>query len=98
MTQEERRNERDYKQQVVTELQANLDGYLADYAYALEDTDKRLRQYVIDVISNPDDHNLYELLKIRRYFQMLDRWEWKAKRVQKKIRLYEKLRFSGTTG
>ena len=98
MTQEERRNERDYKQQVVTELQASLDGYLADYAYALEDTDKRLRQYVIDVISNPDDHNLYELLKIRRYFQMLDRWEWKAKRVQKKIRLYEKLRFSGTTG
>ena len=98
MTQEERRNERDYKQQVVEELQANLDGYLADYAYALEDTDKRLRQYVIDVISNPDDHNLYELLKIRRYFQMLDRWEWKAKRVQKKIRLYEKLRFSGTTG
>ena len=98
MTQEERRNERDYKQQVVTELQANLDGYLADYAYALEDTDKRLRQYVIDVISNPDDHNLYEHLKIRRYFQMLDRWEWKAKRVQKKIRLYEKLRFSGTTG
>lgn len=98
MTQEERRNERDYKQQVVTELQANLDGYLADYAYALEDTDKRLRQYVIDVISNPDDHNLYELLKIRRYFQMLDRWEWKAKRVQKKIRLYEKLRFSGMSG
>ena len=98
MTQEERRNERDYKQQVVTELQANLDGYLADYAYALEDTDKRLRQYVIDVISNPDDHNLYELLKIRRYFQMLDRWEWKAKRVQKKIRLYEKLRFSGRSG
>ena len=98
MTQEERRNEREYKKQVVEELQANLDGYLADYAYALEDTDKRLRQYVIDVISNPDDHNLYELLKIRRYFQMLDRWEWKAKRVQKKIRLYEKLRFSGTTG
>ena len=98
MTQEERRNEREYKKQVVEELQANLDGYLADYAYALEDTDKRLRQYVIDVISNPDDHNLYEHLKIRRYFQMLDRWEWKAKRVQKKIRLYEKLRFSGTTG
>ena len=64
MTQEERRNEREYKKQVVEELQANLDGYLADYAYALEDTDKRLRQYVIDVISNPDDHNLYEHLKI----------------------------------
>lgn len=98
MTQEERSRERDYKAKVVAELQANRNDYLVKYRYALEDTDKRMQQYVCQVIDNPDDHNLYEHLKIRRFFQMLGRWDWRAKRVKKKIRLYEKLKFSGTTG
>ena len=98
MTQEERSRERDYKAKVVAELQANRNDYLVKYRYALDDTDKRMQQYVCQVIDNPDDHNLYEHLKIRRFFQMLGRWDWKPKRVKKKIRLYEKLKFSGTTG
>ena len=97
MTQEERRTEREYKAKVAEELQANRSEYLTKYRYALEETDKRMQQYVCQVIDNPDDHNLYELLKIRRFFQMLGRWDWKPKRVKKKIRLYEKLKFSGTT-
>ena len=98
MTAEERSKEREFKAQVVEELQANRDTYLKKYAYALAGTDQRMQDYVCQVIDNPDDHNLYEHLKIRRFFLMLDKWEWKPKRAKKKIRLFEKLKFSGTSG
>lgn len=98
MTAEERSKEREFKAQVVEELQANRDMYLKKYAYALAGTDQRMQDYVCQVIDNPDDHNLYEHLKIRRFFLMLDKWEWKPKRAKKKIRLFEKLKFSGTSG
>jgi len=98
MTAEERSKEREFKAQVVEELQANRDTYLKKYAYALAGTDQRMEDYVCQVIDNPDDHNLYEHLKIRRFFLMLDKWEWKPKRAKKKIRLFEKLKFSGTSG
>ena len=98
MTAEERSKEREFKAQVVEELQANRDMYLKKYAYALASTDQRMQDYVCQVIDNPDDHNLYEHLKIRRFFLMLDKWEWKPKRAKKKIRLFEKLKFSGTSG
>ena len=98
MTQEEKAKKRQLKDEVAAELQANRDNYLTRYSYALTETDKRMTDYVLSVIDNPDGHNLYELLKIRRFFQMLDKWVWKPKRVKKKIRLYEKLKFSGTSG
>lgn len=98
MTEEEKSRERQLKADVAAELRANRETYGTKYRYALHDTDKRIADYVFGVIDNPDGHNLYELLKIRRFFQMLDKWVWKAKRVKMKIRLYEKLKFSGTTG
>ena len=98
MTEEEKIRKRQLKADTAAELQANRDSYLTKYRYALSDTDKRLTEYVTAVIDNPEAHNLYELLKIKRFFQMLDRWDWKPKRVKKKIRLYESLKFSGTSG
>ena len=98
MTEEEKSKERKIKADVVAELQANQKIYAIKYHYALVETDKRIAYYVFDVINNPDAHNVYELLKIRRFFQMLDKWYWKPNRVKKKIKLYEKLKFSGTSG
>ena len=98
MTEEEKIRKRQLKADTAAELQANRDSYLTKYRYALSDTDKRLTEYVTAVIDNPEAHNLYELLKIKRFFQMLDRWDWRPKRVKKKIRLYESLKFSGTSG
>lgn len=98
MTEEEKIRERQIKADVAAELQANREAYAGRYRYALIDTDKRMAEYVFNVIDNPDGHNVNELLKIRRFFQLLDKWDWKPKRVKRKIKLYEKLKFSGTSG
>lgn len=98
MTDEEKGRYRQLKEDVVNELQANRARYIQTYSYALYDTDLRISEYVLGNIDNPEAHNLYELLAIRRFFLLLDKYQWKPKRVKRKIRLYEKIRFSGTTG
>lgn len=66
--------------------------------YHLEKTDARLNTYVRVVIEHPDDHNLYELLAIKRFFRLLDTYLFKPKDVRKFIVYYESLKFSGLTG
>lgn len=97
MTDEEKVKERELKVSVVNEMQRKRAEYAKRYEYALS-TDGRLKDYVFQVIDNPQAHNLYELLKVRRFFSLLDKWVWKEKRVKKKIKLYESLKFSGTSG
>jgi len=98
MTEEEKVRERQFKADVVAELQALRPSMATRYRRALDDTDKRMAQYIFAVVDNPDAHNLYELLGIRRFFQMLDKYEWRKKRVQRFIKFYEVLRFNGTSG
>lgn len=98
MTEEEKQRERKFKADVVAELQAMRPHLATRYRHALDDTDKRMAEYVFGVIDHPDAHNLYEHLQIRRFFQMLDVYEWKPKRVKRFIRFYEILRFNGTSG
>mgnify|MGYP002854387679 FL=1 len=98
MTEEEKTRERQFKEEVSEELLALLPDMCTRYHYALDDTDKRMTEYVTEVVSNSDRHNLYELLQIRRFFQMLDRYEWKSGRVKKFIMFYEILRFNGAYG
>nr|DAM03122.1 MAG TPA: Large Terminase [Caudoviricetes sp.] len=67
-------------------------------SYHLEDTDERLNTYVFSVINNPEAHNLYEQLSIKRFFQFLDKYEFRIVEVKKFIVFYEKLKFTGTKG
>jgi phage terminase large subunit-like protein len=97
MTEEEKERFRNLKLEVTVELQLNIDTYKSRYSEALS-TDSRLSGYIEAVIASPERHNLFELLKIRRFFELLERWGWNAKRVKRKIKLYESLKFSGTTG
>ena len=46
-------------------------------SYKLENTDKRLDTYVLEVINNPEAHNLYEQLSVKRFFQFLDKYDFK---------------------
>ena len=64
-------------------------------AYHLDKTDKRLVTYAEELICNPEDHNLYELLALKRFFSFLDKYIFKPKEVKKFIIFYEKLKFSG---
>lgn len=98
MTEEERKQWREYKGNVVEELQRNSSVYATKFYDVLVETDKRIGDYVFSVIDNPEAHNLYEILGVRRFLQMLDKYEWKAKRVRRFFKFYETIRFSGLRG
>ena len=97
MTEAERAQWNELKDKAVEDLQAGRDDYPVRYRQALIETDKRVWEYVEGIMDDPDGHNLYEILAILRFFYLLDKYQWKPKRVKRRIRLYEKLRFSGTT-
>lgn len=98
MTEEEKTKERVLKADTAKHLREKRNTYAATYRYALADTDKRIATYVFGVIDNPDAHNLYEILGIRRFFDMLSRNRWNKKRVKRFFKFYEALRFNGMTG
>lgn len=100
MTEQEKQQLRALKFDTVSylhDLRDRKDLY-GHYFGVLADTDQRMEDYVRTVIDHPDDHNLYELLKIKRFFRLADRYAWNKKLVQSKIKFYEKLKFSGTSG
>lgn len=98
MTQEEKERYRRLKADAAAELQEGRGTYATRYRHALVDTDGRIGEYVFSVIDNPDAHNLYEILGVRRFLQMLDKYDWKPKRVKRFIKFYELLKFSGIRG
>lgn len=67
-------------------------------SYLLKDTDERLNMYVLGVINNPEAHNLYEQLSLKRFFQFLDKYDFKPTKVKRFIVFYEKLKFTGAKG
>lgn len=98
MTQEERVEHGRLKGLAVCELQGRREEIPGRYGYALAGTDARLEEYVTEVIDCPERHNLYEVLAVRRFLEMLDRFGWNGRRVRRFFRFYEMLRFNGTSG
>lgn len=98
MTEEEKIRYRGLKKVATVLLQSKWGNYRRKYRYALTGTDERLEEYVSRVIHNPDDHNLYELLGVKRFFTLLGKYEWRAERVKHFFTFYEALRFSGIQG
>lgn len=84
---------RDLKVQISEELKG-----INVSSYHLEDTDERLNTYVFSVINNPEAHNLYEQLSIKRFFQFLDKYEFRSVEVKRFVVFYEKLKFTGAKG
>lgn len=64
----------------------------------LDSTDERLTSYVKACINNPDEHNLYELLAVERFFSFLSKYEYREGEVRGFITLFEELKFSGDKG
>ncbi|MDL2230551.1 terminase large subunit [Alistipes sp. OttesenSCG-928-L06] len=67
-------------------------------SYRLRETDERLNTYVFSVINNPESHNLYEQLSVKRFFLFLDMYDFRPKEVRRFIVFYEKLKFAGPRG
>lgn len=84
---------RELKRKTVEDLKA-----IDVLSYRLKNTDERLNVYVLSVINNPDDHNLYELLSVKRFFLFLDKYEFRKSEVRRFIVFYEKLKFTGKKG
>lgn len=93
MTEDDKQKRRELKDQVSEHLAGvNLQ------SYSLEQIDSRLDCYVRGVIDNPHEHNLYEQLQLRRFFNRLNTYDFRIDEVQKFFRYYEFLKFDGTHG
>lgn len=97
MTEEHKQEEREWKAKVIRELQMLRCLMFTTYLHAFN-VDSRLTVYVRRVIAYPNDHNLYELLAVRRFFYLLDKYTFKPNKYLNFVKFYEKLKFSGTNG
>lgn len=86
-------NTKEYKEEVARSLASiDLD------RYQLDTIDGRLLKYVSGVTCNPDDHNLYELLAVKKFLRLMDHYVFRTSKIKKFVRLYENLKFSGMDG
>lgn len=97
MTEEEKQSEREYKKEAEDRLKT-LCHNLSIYNYALDNTDVRIREYIESVALDTEGHNLYEILGILRFFYLLDKYTWNAKKVKMFFKFYECLKFNGVNG
>lgn len=92
MTEDERQRHREQKAEATAWLTE------ASVPAELDATDIRLREYIGAVIGEPDSHNLYELLAVKRFLVLYGRYRWDSRRVRRFIKFYELIRFSGVAG
>lgn len=97
MTEEEKDIERKIKKEVSQDLIEKRDWIKCTYS-SIFGMDPRIEEYIFNVIDNPAGHNLYELLSIKRFFYLVDKYSFNPKKVKKFIKFYELLRFSGIYG
>ena len=98
MTEEEKQGLRQLKADVIVYLQSSREDLYRRFREALIETDPRIGEYVLGCILHPEAHNVYELLGVKRFFYLLAKYEWRAKKVRHFFRFYEALKFSGLEG
>ncbi len=93
MTEEEKDRLHEAKLKVTDELKLiDID------SYELSQVDSRIDVYVREVISNPQNHNLFEQLAVNRFFKMVDKYGINITEVHLFYDLYESLYFPGKKG
>lgn len=98
MTDQERIQWNELKHAAVGRWSREVAGAWARLRSEPDATDRRIGRYVDAVMASPADHNLYEILGVMRYVDLLGRWRWNSKRVRRFVKLYELLRFNGDGG
>lgn len=93
MTEEEKDKLRQAKADVTAQLESIP---IADYH--LREVDPRLVDYITEVATNPEGHNLFEQLAVKRFFYMADKYGVNATEVKRFFTLYENLHFPGKRG
>lgn len=93
MTEDEKQREREAK--------AACAGWLQDCdlpGYHLGRIDRRLLDYAKSLAGHPERHNLYELLGLRRFLLMLEKYDFRIDKYKQFAAFYEQLKFSGVRG
>jgi len=67
-------------------------------SYNLDEIDERLNIYAHALIDHPDEHNLFELLMLLRFFRLLDTYCFNTGTIRSFFCFYEMLKFTGTNG
>lgn len=98
MIEEEIKRWKAYKSNVVSSINAHPMRWYEQKYRPKVSFDLRIWTYCSKVLSHTDDHNLYEILGVLRFFSFLDRYTFKPKEVKKFFNFYEALKFSGTAG
>jgi len=86
------------KAEAVGRIASGWGGYRGQWKPLMDGTDPRIWQYLEGVRGDMEAHNLYELLAVLRFFDLLGKYDWSPLRVRHFFRFYEALRFSGTSG
>ena len=93
MTEEEKDRLREAKAEITAWLAAEDIG-----RYRLREVDVRIDVYVREVAADPEGHNLYEQLAVRRFLTMCRRYGINATEVWRFFTFYEMLHFPGKQG
>lgn len=93
MTEEEREEIKKAKINISTELFG-----VEVSRYGLSQVDERIEEYVVEVCKNPNQHNLYEQLSVKRFFEMCEKYGLNILEIRKFFTFYESLYFPGKTG
>ena len=89
--------EKDKLRQAKADVTEYLAGVNVD-SYRLKEVDYRLYNYVCEVGSNPEGHNLFEQLSVKLFFRKCDRYGINVTEVKRFFELYESLYFPGKSG
>lgn len=93
MTEEEKGRLRAAKEEVSAWLAREDIG-----VYGLREVDARLEEYVRAVAADPDGHNVFEQIAVRRFLTLCRRYGVNATAVRRFYRFYESLYFPGKRG
>lgn len=64
----------------------------------LDSTDPRLSEYISEVCSRPEAHNLWEQLGVERFVNLFHKYEFDSRAVRRFFYFYEQLYFPGKKG
>lgn len=85
------------KQLVIAKIPQFISSFRADKSF-FDDIDYRLSEYIEEVLSNPANHNMYEILSVMRFISFSDKYCFDIGKFNQFKNFYEQLKFPSEKG
>jgi len=85
------------KEKVVKQIPKYLKAFNEDIDY-YDSIDERLSEYIDENLSNPERHNVYEILGVIRFLKLSDKYSFNISKFHKFVKFYELLQFPSEMG